>query len=202
MLKASLLWKVYMAAVTDSGGLSDIWIHFSFSSCLNAAGTISPATGQAQSHLNHLNIFKHIWTWCIHVCSLRTHEVITLTCATGCSTDTMAEHSTACATEIQMPQVSQVSQVPVIQIGGAKEGRMGKGYLKLPMISYDPFWSLATGRCTSDTSDIIWHQGLSSCRPILPSAATARWRMEILQPMELAAQISPDQPRSAQAVWL
>ena len=218
VLEASLLWKVYMAAVTDSGGHSDIWIRFSFSSCLwppqvpflQQPGRPSPVNTfehgldrfeQIWTDLNMVfQMFDLIWSHCevplsAASCELRAYEVITLTCATGCSTDTMARHSTGATESVSrktsvtsVTSVSDSNWLGVLNVLRAKGGSL-EGWGR---VAYDLFWRLATGRRTSDIREERWRGSvILPSRPILPSPATARWRMEILQPMELAAQVSP-----------
>ena len=160
MLEASLLWKVYMAAVTDSGGHSDIWIRFSFSSCLwppQVPFLQQPGRPSPVNTFEHgLNRFEHgllrfvhvfslfdlIWSHCevplsAASCELRAYEVITLTCATGCSTDTMARHSTGATESVsRKTSVTSVTSVSdsnwlgvlnVLRAKGGKFGRLGKG---------------------------------------------------------------------------
>ena len=55
VLKAPLLWKVYMAAVADSGGHSAGSISLQLLKLSLNAGTISPATGQAKPGEHRMN---------------------------------------------------------------------------------------------------------------------------------------------------
>ena len=188
VLEASLLWKVYMAAVTDSGGHSDIWIRFSFSSCLwppqvpflQQPGRPSPVNTfehgldrfeQIWTDLNMVfQMFDLIWSHCevplsAASCELRAYEVITLTCATGCSTDTMARHSTGATESVSrktsvtsVTSVSDSNWLGVLNVLRAR-GEVWKDGEGSHMIFFDAL-PLVDVHLTSGKRD---GEGLSSC---------------------------------------